>query len=249
MKTTLSVLFIVMAAAASVSAFQLAPQAAPPQQPEPIEFNNPAVLDSIIQPYVQMARRTYPEAKARFLKGLPSSQKFLITIRAYDQQGNFEQIFVEVHRIENGQVKGMVSTSSGNLPGLAPGDRVACPEEEVLDWCILQPDGTQEGNLVGKFLDVVRERIVGLVMELVITKDGSVSKAKCVRALNRAQQDVSFCIPDTVFHMAETMAREIKYDPMDSVVTKFTYIVYDYVGRSLQAPNVDQRKKVGEAKP
>jgi hypothetical protein len=248
MKTSLSILFIVLTATAGVSAQQVAPPMAPSQD-EPLEFTNPAVLDSIIQPYVQMARRSYPEAKARFQKGLPADRKFLVTVRAYDEQNNFEQIFVEVHKLEDGQVKGAVSMSSGKLPGLAPGDKVAIPEDQVLDWCILSPDGAQEGNVVGKFLDVVRERVVGLVMELKIARDGSVSKAKCLRALNRAQQDVSFCIPDTVMRMAEGMAREIKYDPMDSVVTKFTYIVYDYIGRSLQAPNVDQRKKVDEAKP
>ena len=248
MKTTLSILFVIIATAACSAADQVAPPMTAPQD-EPIEFNNPAVLDSIIQPYVQMARKTYAEAKGRFMKGLPADRKFLVTVRAYDEAGNFEQIFVEVHKIEAGQVKGAVSMSSGKLPGLAPGDKVAIPEDQVLDWCFLSPDGTQEGNVVGKFLDVVRERVVGLVMELKIAKDGSVSKAKCLRALNRAQQDVSFCIPDTVMRLAEGMAREIKYDPMDSVVTKFTYIVYDYVGRSLQAPNVDQRKKVDEAKP
>jgi hypothetical protein len=33
------------------------------------------------------------------------------------------------------------------------GDRYATAETELLDWLITKPDGTEEGNVVGKFLD------------------------------------------------------------------------------------------------
>ncbi len=242
MKTTLFVLLIVAATAVGVSAFQYAPQQAIPET-KPLEFSNPAVLDSLIMPYVAMARRTYPDAKARFLKGLSSSEKFLITTRVFDKQGNFQQIFVEVTSFSKNEVNGRVASSNGQTPGLAVGDPFTCPESDVLDWSIVKADGSQEGNVVGKFLAAVQERFLGLMMEVVIARDGSVKSAKCLRALTRSQQDVTFCVPDTVMRSAEVMAHEIKYAPSDSVLTKYTYLVYDFIGRRLFEPNKDQTKK------
>jgi hypothetical protein len=37
--------------------------------------------------------------------------------------------------------------------GLLAGDRYATAEAELLDWLIAKPDGAEEGNVVGKFLD------------------------------------------------------------------------------------------------
>jgi len=242
MKTTLFILLIVMATAVGVSAFQYAPQQVTPQD-KPLEFSNPAVLDSLITPYVATARRTYPDAKARFLKGLPSSEKFFVTTRVFDKQGNFQQIFVEVTGISKNQVNGRVASSNGQTPGLAAGDPFTCPESDVLDWSIVKADGSQEGNVVGKFLAAVQERFLGMMMEVVIARDGSVKSAKFLRALTRSQQDVTFCVPDTVMRSAEVMAHQIKYPPSDSVLTKYTFLVYDFVGRRLFEPNKDQTKK------
>jgi hypothetical protein len=35
-------------------------------------------------------------------------------------------------------------------------NRHAVPERDLLDWLITRPDGTEEGNVVGKFLDTYR---------------------------------------------------------------------------------------------
>jgi hypothetical protein len=37
--------------------------------------------------------------------------------------------------------------------GYSLGDRYAFPESELRDWLITRPDGTEEGNFVGRFLD------------------------------------------------------------------------------------------------
>ena len=36
--------------------------------------------------------------------------------------------------------------------GYSSGDRVTAPESEVRNWMFVRPDGTEEGNIVGKFL-------------------------------------------------------------------------------------------------
>jgi len=39
------------------------------------------------------------------------------------------------------------------VTGYKHGDTYSFPEADLLDWTISKPDGTEEGNFVGKFLD------------------------------------------------------------------------------------------------
>lgn len=39
------------------------------------------------------------------------------------------------------------------LRGFKKGDKLKVEEKDVLDWTISKPDGTEEGNVIGKFLD------------------------------------------------------------------------------------------------
>ena len=38
------------------------------------------------------------------------------------------------------------------------GQRISFPESEVWDWTIIHPDGREEGNYVGKFIDMYKPR-------------------------------------------------------------------------------------------
>ncbi|MCX6834496.1 MAG: hypothetical protein NTW07_05075 [candidate division Zixibacteria bacterium] len=235
MKTLSFAVLIVIAMAPG--AFALQERINLPTPPgKQIQYDNPATLDSLIRPYVRMARLSYPDAKARFQKGLPSGDKFFITTRIFDPQGNFQQVFVEVYNISNGKVAGRIVTGTEKARGHTPADVFMCNEKDILDWSIAKPDGSQEGNVVGKFLEVVQERYVGLVMEIVLGRDGTVTAAKCLKALNQSEQDVSFCIPDSVMRRAEVMSRTLRYDPVDSVLTKYTFLVYDFYEGRIQEP-------------
>jgi hypothetical protein len=44
------------------------------------------------------------------------------------------------------------------VKGYKHGDEYKFPESEVLDWTISKPDGTEEGNFIGKFFDSLREK-------------------------------------------------------------------------------------------
>jgi hypothetical protein len=39
------------------------------------------------------------------------------------------------------------------VKGFKNTDPHSFPESELIDWLISRPDGTEEGNVVGKFLD------------------------------------------------------------------------------------------------
>ena len=110
-------------------------------------------FDEAIKPYVEKARKTYPEAKKRFLKGLPPKHSFFVTTRLYDDQGAFEQVFIAVKEIKDGRIKGLIWSDIMTVHGYKYGDSYSFPESDLLDWLISNPDGTEEGNFVGKFLD------------------------------------------------------------------------------------------------
>jgi hypothetical protein len=111
-------------------------------------------LDRAMAPYVAKARKTYPGAKTRFLASLPPKYLFSVTTKLWDRSHTkFEVVFVVADQIKNGTVTGHLATHTKQPVGYNYGDRISFPESEVMDWTIVHPDGTEEGNIVGKFLD------------------------------------------------------------------------------------------------
>jgi len=107
-------------------------------------------------PYVAQARATYPAAKRRYLAGLPKDQSFFLTTRLRDSAGHREQVFVVVDSIRGTRVYGRIWSEVGLVQGFHLRQAYSFLEDELLDWLITKPDGTEEGNVVGKFLDTYR---------------------------------------------------------------------------------------------
>lgn len=129
---------------------------APKDKPVATKDSETQKFEEAIKPFVELARKTYPEAKARFVKGLPSGHSFFITTRLYDSARRFEQVFVAVREIKDGKIKGLIWSDIQLVSGYKQGDTYTFPESELIDWTISNPDGTEEGNFVGKFLDTYR---------------------------------------------------------------------------------------------
>lgn len=105
------------------------------------------------QPYVDSARATYPAAKARYLNGLPPAHTFFVTVRLTDETKRIEQVFLIVDSIRNDRVYGRIRSQIGTVRGYRYGQPVDVLESELVDWMIARPDGSEEGNVVGKFMD------------------------------------------------------------------------------------------------
>jgi hypothetical protein len=110
-------------------------------------------FDEQIAPYVAQALQTYPDAKARFLKGLPRGNVFFAVTRIHDDKGRFEQAFIRVRSIRDGIITGAISSQLSLVKGYSTGGSYQFKESELVDWVIARPDGGEEGNFVGKFLD------------------------------------------------------------------------------------------------
>lgn len=109
-------------------------------------------FEEAIAPYIKKARATLPQAKQRYLKGLPKGEQFLVTIRIYDRNGHFEQVFLRVTSWVEHTITGVLA-SHVSILDYKVGRAIACKERDVLDWTIRKADGSEEGNFVGKFLD------------------------------------------------------------------------------------------------
>jgi hypothetical protein len=135
-----------------------APAKAPQDEPIASRSEKDAqALEEAIKPYVEEARKTYPEAKARFLAGLPAKQGFYVSTRLTDSKGRKEQAFIRVDKIADGYIDGKIRSRLRGVEGFKYGDSYRFPEKDLVDWVILRPDGTEEGNVVGKFLDNYRK--------------------------------------------------------------------------------------------
>jgi len=104
-------------------------------------------------PYVAQARASYPGARDRFRAGLPDRHSFFVTTRLRDARGREEQVFVAVEGIVGDQIVGRIWSRIFVVEGYQLRQPYAFPERELVDWMVARPDGTEEGNVVGKFLD------------------------------------------------------------------------------------------------
>lgn len=110
-----------------------------------------AAYDDAIAPYVAKGRETWPGAKKRFLAGLPAGNRLLVRVRL-QQANKVEESFVEVTSIKNGIITGNID-SLDLLTRYKKGQSIKIPEGEIKDWLIQYSNGSQEGNVVGKFLN------------------------------------------------------------------------------------------------
>lgn len=126
---------------------------APKDQPVSAMGAKVDAIKAAMAPHIEEARRTYPDAKQRYLAGLPQGHVFFVVATLRDPDGAEEQVFVGVSGIKDGKVSGRIASDILGLRSYKRGDAYAVDEAKLIDWVISRPDGSEEGNFVGKFLD------------------------------------------------------------------------------------------------
>lgn len=109
-------------------------------------------LHRAIAPYVDAARRTWPGAKQRYLDGLSRGERFFVTT-TLRSPGADEIVFIAVSRIVGDSITGTIASDLLTVKGYRTGESYTLAEADLVDWLITKPDGSEEGNVVGKFLD------------------------------------------------------------------------------------------------
>jgi hypothetical protein len=108
-----------------------------------------AHLLASMQPCIDRARATFPEALRRFESGLPDGTDFRAIV--FDDEKFNAQLRVWFNydeRIE-GRLTGL-HTIKGKTYG--PGDIVSVDKADVVDWYIIYRDRPAEGNMIGRYL-------------------------------------------------------------------------------------------------
>lgn len=136
---------------------ELAPNA---PQDKPVRATKETVskLEKAVAPYIAEGQKSYPEARKRYLAGLPEKQIFFVTVKLTDNEGHFELVFLRVAKIDvdKNEVTGRIANQIGSVRGYRYKQELTLPESRILDWTISKPDGSEEGNAVGKFLDTYK---------------------------------------------------------------------------------------------
>jgi hypothetical protein len=140
-------------ASAQTSAPRLSPNA-PEDRPvvATAECQWQAMLKAI-EPYVAQARLSYPDARRRFLSRAQPVRPFLATTQLHDAKGHHEQVFVEVDSIVGARIFGTIGNPINLVQGYRNGQKYSFDDAELLDWTFANPDGSEEGNVVGKFIE------------------------------------------------------------------------------------------------
>ena len=114
-----------------------------------------AALQNALRACTVKARASYPDVKRRFIAGLPAGQTLAITVELVEGSAK-EQLFVTVERISGEEITGRISNTPVALRSHKYGDVVVLREAELLDWTVVRRDGSEEGNLRGKFVDAIQ---------------------------------------------------------------------------------------------
>ncbi|MBX0291598.1 hypothetical protein K3G63_14200 [Hymenobacter sp. HSC-4F20] len=106
------------------------------------------------------ARRTLPQARQRYQRGLPAGTNFFLTARVLNEAATPEPVVVLIDTWQAGHITGRIMRFGAD--GRAtPAGATDFEEEAILDWILLRPNGAEEGNYLGKFLDL-EERLAAL---------------------------------------------------------------------------------------
>jgi hypothetical protein len=114
-----------------------------------------ACLDSMLAPYIAQGKATYQAAKARYLAGLPANYRFLVSAMLFDSIGHRELVFISVTGFGHDTAYGHLASDLTLVRGFSQDALMRVLDEAVLDWTIARPDGTEEGNAVGKYIDTL----------------------------------------------------------------------------------------------
>jgi len=148
---------------------------------------------------IEKARQTIPAIKQCFLSGLPAGHKLFVTIEISDGPGRHENAYVAVNSWHGTEIIGDLATKLCSIKAHAFGERLKFSQDRVIDWTITTPDGTEEGNHLGKLFDALALEGSGVNLENIDT-----SKTRAIGDTTTSATDRLFCkTPGCgVMHMA-----------------------------------------------
>jgi len=124
-------------------------------RPGVVGANEFAVFEEALWPYVRKAQASLPRIKQGYQRGLAEGETLYVVVRL-PEPGGFEQAYVEVQDWQGAELLGVIASRLRPGSPYRIGDLISFKESAVLDWVITKPDGYEEGNFVGRFLEKYR---------------------------------------------------------------------------------------------
>ncbi len=100
---------------------------------------------------VREALRTLPQAKKKFLAGLPDGDQFLLLVRVAASDTSFRQASARVLGWRGTTVQALLLPAAADSATPTEPTPVSFPETAVVDWTLLRASGREEGNYVGRY--------------------------------------------------------------------------------------------------
>jgi hypothetical protein len=112
-------------------------------------------MEAALKPYEEQARKSYPDARARFLKGLPAKHGFFVVTRLPYGERNWSRCSSQSIESRRGHF-GTHRQRHRSCEASQVGDEYSFAEDDLRDWVITGPDGSEEGNFVGKAIEAMQ---------------------------------------------------------------------------------------------
>ena len=98
------------------------------------------------------AKEKLPMLKKKFTEGLDPGGYILVKAPFKTPKGGNEWMWVEVTEWKGNNIKGLLDNEPFYVPSLHGGQMVEVKQEDVFDYIVRHPDGTQEGNETGEII-------------------------------------------------------------------------------------------------
>ncbi len=102
--------------------------------------------DDAILKASEAAKAKLPGLKDLFNEGMDAGYSLLLKAPFEDDQGGSEWMWIEVTKWKGKQIKGLLQSEPFHIKGLKAGSTVSASQEDIFDYILYKPDGTQEGN-------------------------------------------------------------------------------------------------------
>lgn len=219
-----------MAAAFSFAGF-------PKDNPMKVREGNQDEVARMLEPYLEMSKRTFPEVKKKYLAGVYQKERRVlqVQIKLTDKDGRSETPFVKVISCKGDFFKGTINNNMNLVREYAYGDTVSFMQNEIVNWVVQDAEGNEEGNFVGKAIDVYHYKKVGIIFEVVYQKGEF--KLKYVQSVVGKEINVDGILSKDVIDQAADLLKKIyrkklsEGNAFEENKKFYTYHVYDFVNK------------------
>lgn len=113
-----------------------------------------AKLDSAMWPKIEEAKESLRiDVHRRWNKSLPKGDQLFVTVRLYNEKGEFEHVLGRVDKWVPNRLFVTIASVMTKSEKFKPGMSMSFEQTIVVDWKITHADGSEEGNFVKKFLE------------------------------------------------------------------------------------------------